>query len=210
MSSNFAVGAAIRALRTFVAERPREASCALCGARIAAHPAHPHLLSAHGGRVVCACGACSLLFGSEPGAAYRRLPRTVELYGEPVLSDADWRLLGVPIRLACFVRRATEEIECIYPSPAGPVRSALDSESTAVLTRHYPAARELLIDVEAIILCAVGERRAAFRVPVDECFRLVGLTRRNFRGASGGAPWWSALEGWVSELVQRSAGESHV
>ncbi len=210
MSSVPAVAASIRVLRAFVAERPRPAVCALCGANIAPHPAHPHLLSAHGGRVVCACGACSLLFGGEPNAAYRRLPRTVELYGEPTLRDADWQLLGVPIRLACFVRRTAQEVECIYPSPAGPVRSALGSEATALLTQHYPSVAELLLDVEAIVVCAVGERRAAVRVPVDECFRLVGLVRRYFRGASGGAPWWSALEEWMTELAQRSAEGSHV
>jgi len=210
MTGVHAVAASVRALRAFTAKRPRQAACALCGARIAEHPAHPHLLAASAGRVVCACGPCALLFAGDSGGAYRRLPEAVVAYGEPRLSDADWQVLGVPIRLCCFVRRTANEIECIYPSPAGPVRSALGADATALLVRYYPTLPSLERSVEAILLCAVGEQRQAFRLPIDECFRLVGLARRHFRGATGGAAWWSALDGWLTELCERSRGGSHV
>jgi hypothetical protein len=210
MTGAHAVAASVRALRAFTAERPRQAACALCGARIAEHPAHPHLLAASGGRVVCACGACALLFAGELGAAYRRLPEAIEAYGEPRLGDADWQVLAVPIRLCCFVRRTASEIECIYPSPAGPVRSALGADATSLLVQYYPALPALERDVEAILLCAVGDRHQAFRLPIDECFRLVGLVRRHFRGASGGSSWWSALDAWLTELSERSRGVSRV
>src|SRR5262245_13834121 len=110
----------LRALRAFVAERPESTACGLCGAIIPAHPHHEHLWLRKAGRIACACNACALLFASDVAAPYRRLPTEVEQLPPGALEEADWQLLGVPIRLAFFVRRAEPVLECLYPSPAGP------------------------------------------------------------------------------------------
>jgi hypothetical protein len=86
----------------------------------------------------------------------------------------------------------------------------LGREALELLTHHYPVLPSLAVDVEAIAVCATGAERATYRLPIDECFRLVGLVRRYFRGASGGAPWWSALARWLTELRSRSTEGSHV
>jgi hypothetical protein len=209
MTSAGAIAPAIRALRAFVAAPPAPARCGLCGTAIPAHPTHAHLFDTRRRRVECACGACTLLFGADDRAAYRRLPTRVELLPPSRLTDGDWQALGVPIRLAFFVARAPNAVECVYPSPAGPVASTLGAEEAAQLAAAYPGFRALVPDVEALLLAELAERRAAFRLPIDECYRLVGLARRHFVGGSGGAAWWAAFDAWLAELARRAGGGNH-
>ena len=42
-------------------------------------------------------------------------------------------------------------------------------------------------DVEALLVNRVGAVREYFIVPIDECYKLVGLIRLHWRGLSGGA-----------------------
>lgn len=206
MSVSAPVAASIRALRAFVVPRPKASACTLCGASIPEHPRHAHLWAKLGGRIVCACGACALLLGHEEGAPYRRLPTSVRALSGLVLGEGDWQALGVPIRLAFFVRRPETVVECVYPSPAGPVKSPLAREQSELLAARCPLFAEFQPDVEALLLCELGARQGAFRLPIDECFRLVGLVRRHWRGASGGAPFWAELDVWLAELGAREGG----
>ena len=54
-------------------------------------------------------------------------------------------------------------------------------------------------DVEALLVNRLGARRGSRRtsiscVPIDQCFKLVGLVRTHWRGLSGGEELWQALE----------------
>jgi hypothetical protein len=42
-------------------------------------------------------------------------------------------------------------------------------------------------------------------VPIDECYRLVGLIRSNWQGFSGGAEVWQKIESFFGDL-RRKAG----
>ncbi len=65
---------------------------------------------------------------------------------------------------------------------------------------------ELEPDVEALLVNRVGQAREFFRVPIDECYRLVGIIRSNWRGLSGGAEVWTAIEAFRAGLKARSGG----
>jgi hypothetical protein len=69
-------------------------------------------------------------------------------------------------------------------------------------------------DVEALVVnrLGVGTRQAAFLdhrpeyyiMPIDHCFRLVGLVRLHWKGLSGGTEVWDAIAGFFAEIRSRA------
>jgi hypothetical protein len=41
-------------------------------------------------------------------------------------------------------------------------------------------------------------------LPIDECYKLVGLIRGNWRGLSGGTEVWQKIAGFFAELKNRA------
>jgi hypothetical protein len=64
-------------------------------------------------------------------------------------------------------------------------------------------------DVEALLVNRVGSARGYtsaeyYLVPVDECYKLVGLIRAHWRGLSGGAEVWEEIAVFFNGLKQRA------
>ena len=57
--------------------------------------------------------------------------------------------------------------------------------------------------MEALLVNRVGQAREYFRVPIDECYKLVGLLRSQWRGLSGGSEVWDGIGGFFDELRDR-------
>jgi hypothetical protein len=61
-------------------------------------------------------------------------------------------------------------------------------------------------DVEALLVRRSDAGRGgassseALLVPVDACYRLVGLVRLHWKGFDGGAEAWAAIDGFFAEL----------
>ena len=87
-----------------------------------------------------------------------------------------------------------------YPSPAGAMESLLTLENWEALTRANPLLNELEPDVEALLINRVEQTRAYYMVPVDVCYRLVGLLRSTWKGLSGGQECRDALAAFFEEL----------
>jgi hypothetical protein len=49
-----------------------------------------------------------------------------------------------------------------------------------------------------------------YRAPIDQCFRLVGIIRRNWRGLSGGGEVWKAIDGFFRELAPQDDDHQEV
>jgi Family of unknown function (DUF5947) len=65
-------------------------------------------------------------------------------------------------------------------------------------------------DVEALLVNRLGASRGFaqhryFLVPIDQCFKLVGLVRSNWRGLSGGQELWRMLSVYFADLNARAA-----
>jgi hypothetical protein len=63
-------------------------------------------------------------------------------------------------------------------------------------------------DVEALLVNRIDLKREGgvaqyFVVPIGECYRLVGLIRLHWRGLSGGAEVWSAIQQFFGDLKSR-------
>ncbi len=188
--------AAFQTLRRLVPEADLAEHCGLCRQPLA--PQHDHLLDPRTRRLVCSCQACAILFNN-PAAQYKRVPRRVLFLRNCDISDAEWDALMIPIGIAFFVKQSVDghdRIAAYYPSPAGPVESLL------ALDVWYPAFDQLEPDTEALLVNRTA--REYFVLPIDECYRLVGLMRAHWKGLSGGNAVWREIQLFFQEMKNRA------
>jgi len=107
--------APLAALRRFARPANKQAErCELCSAELGAD--HEHLVDPGNRQLLCACGACALLFSSSTAAKFRRVPRRVRSLPDFRLTDAQWESLMIPIGLAFFFRNSVAgKLVAIYP-----------------------------------------------------------------------------------------------
>jgi len=194
-------------LRQF-ARRPRPAErCELCSTEIASQ--HPHLFDSAARKLVCSCDACALLFSGQAKARLKRVPRRIRLLANFQMADAQWDSLMIPINMAFFFRSSAEaKVVAMYPSPAGATESLLSLEAWNEFARSSPEL-EMEPDVEALLVNRIGHARGFtkaeyYLLPIDQCFKLVGLIRSQWRGFSGGTEAWQQIADYFREL-RRSA-----
>jgi hypothetical protein len=187
-------------------ERPLE-RCELCSVGI--RPDHPHLIELAQRKLLCTCEACAILFSGQ-GVKFKRVPRRVRSIPGFNLSDAEWNGLMVPINMAFFFKSSLENrLIALYPSPAGTTESLLALESWDDIVAHNPILNEMESDVEGLLVNRLGYSRGYsaaeyYLLPMDECYKLVGLIRMYWKGLSGGTKVWQELGGYFASLKTRS------
>jgi hypothetical protein len=195
----------LAALRRFV--RPRSAAverCEMCSAELSAE--HQHLVEPSSRQMVCACDPCAILFSGQAEIKYKRVPRRIRSLPDFRLTDAQWESLAIPIQLAFFFNSTPDgKVLALYPSPAGPTESLLALDSWDEIVRDNPVLRELEPDVEALLVKRVGGQHEYYLVPIDECYKLVGLIRAHWRGLSGGTEVWREIGQFYAALKERSS-----
>ena len=203
---------AFGALRQFIRPRRRDVErCELCSAEVATE--HPHLIEPGCRKLLCTCNACAILF-SGMGTKYKRVPRRVLALADFHLSDGQWESLMVPISMAFFFQSTPDaRVVAFYPSPAGATESLLPLETWRDIEDANLVLQELESDVEALLVNRVGHARGFaapeyYVLPIDECYKLVGLIRSNWRGLSGGTEVWREINGFFAALRKR-AGFAH-
>lgn len=191
------------------AARPGDAGapqerCDLCGEPVA--PGHRHLVDVETRRIVCACRACTLLF-ERPGAGgghLRLLPTRRTRLERFALEDTAWARLQIPVEMAFFFHSTPAgRVIALYPSPLGATESLLELEAWDELAAANPVLGGLEPDVEALLVCRAHGLREHWRVPIDDCYELVGLIRTQWRGFGGGEELWSALARFFDDLPTR-------
>jgi hypothetical protein len=199
---------AFGALRQFIRPRKRDVErCELCSAEVASD--HPHLIEPGTRKLFCTCNACAILF-SGMGTKYKRVPRRVLALQNFHLSDGQWESLMVPISMAFFFRSTPDSrVVAFYPSPAGATESLLPLETWTDIEAANPILQEMESDVEALLVNRVGHARGFtapeyYVLPIDECYKLVGLIRANWRGLSGGTEVWQEIARFFDGLKQRA------
>ena len=170
-------------------------------------PEHRHLLEVSTRQMMCACRPCSILFDSEAASEgrYRIIPDRHLFLEDFEMSDVQWESLRVPVDMAFFFHSTpAEKVVAFYPSPMGPTESLLKLSAWEELETHNPVLKGMKRDVEALLVNRVRGTREHFLVPIDECYRLVGLIRLHWRGLSGGREVWEEIEQFFEELRGRS------
>jgi len=67
-----------------------------------------------------------------------------------------------------------------------------------------PVLNEMQPEVEALLVNRIAKSHDYYLAPIDECYRLVGLVRSNWRGLSGGREVWTKIDQFFRELERRS------
>ena len=199
-------------LRRFVRARSAPVErCDMCSTALG--PAHQHLVEPATRRLICACPACTVLFSGSANKKYRRVPQTVRALTDFEMTDAQWEDLMIPINMAFFFQSsAAGRVIVLYPSPAGATESLLDFDSWQVIAQSNPQLQRMETDTEALLVNRVRQASDYFIVPIDECYKLVGLIRTKWKGLSGGVEVWEGINDFFAELRKRStevAGAAH-
>ena len=169
----------------------------------------------------CACRPCALLFRDRPADApagafsgFRTIPDRYLRDPDFVLTDQQWDALQIPVGMAFFLlssgvpdEGSGPSVLACYPSPAGATESELDLTHWSDGVGAGRLAALLEPDVEALLVRRSTRNDAATRcvlVPVDACYRLVGLVRRHWRGFDGGAEAWAHIDAFFDAVESRS------
>jgi hypothetical protein len=199
--------AGFSALRQFAKRDKTVEKCELCS--LALRPDHAHLIDLSQRKLICTCDACALLF-SGPSKKYRRVPRRIQAFPNFQLSDAEWNGLMVPINMVFFFKNSVENrVIAMYPSPAGATESLLELECWNDIVARNPALDQMEPDVEALLVNRLGYSRGYsapeyYQLPIDECYKLVGLIRAHWSGLSGGAEVWHQIDEFFRSIKARA------
>ena len=186
---------ALAALRRRARRRAEEEHCDLCAAPIPTQ--HPHLLEMKTRQLACACATCAILFPAQANARFKEVPREVRPLPHFSLTDAQWDALMIPINIAFFLRSSAEgKIVAYYPSPAGAMESLLDVGAWDAIAGDLG----MRDDVEALVVNRLRQPHEYYILPIDSCYRLVGMIRVNWRGLSGGEEVQAAIEQFFDEV----------
>lgn len=195
-------------LQTFLRRRPPARPgtvCDYCSAPLESE--HPHLIDLQARRILCACRPCAIVFEPDGAARgrYKRIPTRYQELDDFALDDATWDALQIPIALAFFFYNSVEgRAVAFYPGPAGATESLLPLETWDELGQRWPVLRSLAPDVEALLIRRTANGSAAFVIPIDAAYELVGTMRTNWRGFDGGEEARGRIEAFFADLRARS------
>jgi len=198
---------AFGSLRQFIRPRKRDAErCELCSAEVVSD--HPHLIEPGTRKLLCTCNACAILFSGMgqstsvcPGAFW---PWRISSLRWPVGKPYGAHQHGV-----LFSQHTRRESGRILSKPAGATESLLPLETWKDIEDANSILLEMESDVEALLVNRVGHARGFtapeyYVLPIDECYKLVGLIRANWHGLSGGTEVWQQIGGFFDGLKQRA------
>jgi hypothetical protein len=179
--------------------------CDMCGAPRADE--HPHVVNVSSRSLMCTCRPCYLLFTHDDAdLAYRAVPDrylSFETIPAPV-----WDELELPVGTAfLFLNSALERVVAFYPGPAGATESELSLDAWERVVAAVPGLCTLKPDVEALLVHTAersAEQTAAFLVPIDICYELVGHLRMLWRGFDGGQDVRKRLADFFAHLREKS------
>lgn len=167
------------------------------------------MLDVDSGELLCVCTACRILFDSAAagGRHYRLVPERRLVITDIDLDDVRWDEFRIPVGVAFFSYSSKAgRVIARYPGALGAAESTLSLETWESFASDNPLVQQLVPDVEALLVYrAKGERRH-YIVPIDECFRLVGLIRTQWKGFTGGKEVWRDIATFFDTLSARAVG----
>jgi hypothetical protein len=194
---------AVTLLRQLAQPSPVEEQCDFCNARLAC--THRHLVEMAKRKIICACDACAIRFHDVVGGRYRLVPRDIRALPGFQISEGQWESFALPINLTFFYFDSSAgRMIAMYPSPAGATESLLSAGNWDALEIDNPILKEMLPDVEALLVNRIGNAREYFITPIDVCYELTGLIRMHWRGLTGGEEVWTELADFFAKLRERA------
>jgi hypothetical protein len=172
------------------------ATCELCPIGIGED--HRHLLHLVERRIVCVCETCWSMRSGDPEF---RPPGSRTLWLEDfAMADEIWSAFQIPIGLAFLMRSSVSRgVVALYPSPVGATESELDLTAWDALCQANPVLDQMEPDAEALIVNRTADEHQYAIVPVDQCYRMVGLIKSRWEGITGGR----GVEEAIGEFFER-------
>ncbi len=203
-------GSPLASLRRISTTRPEPVvgeRCEMCAQQIADE--HQHVVNLESRVLMCTCRGCYLLFTAEHAEMrYRAVPDRYLSFPDFAFGAGEWEDLQIPVGLAFLFQNSVQDrVVAFYPGPAGATESELPLDAWARIVDANPQLGHLRPDVEALLLRGPSrdhEGFAAYAVPIDTCYELVGHLRSLWRGFDGGQEALSAIEEFFATVEQRS------
>jgi hypothetical protein len=176
---------------------PDAEHCDICAITIPAR--HRHLLHLVERRIDCACESCWNVRSGDP--EYRPAGNRTVWLPDLQIPDDLWAAFQIPIGLAFFMdSTVTSCVVALYPSPGGATESELHFESWNRMRELNPVLCTLEPDVEGLVVNRLADPPAYAIAPIDQCYALTGLIKRNWEGISGGPGVAQAVDAFFGEL----------
>jgi hypothetical protein len=125
------------------------------------------------------------------------------------LTDEQWQVLGLPVRLVYAVRSGTrdgsasDDWTLFFPSPAGPTQAEAPG-LWGTLIGTSTLGRAVVAEVEALLVHRgrTGGPAEVLLVPITTCFELVAAVRGHWRGFEGGDAARTIVDGLLERMRQ--------
>lgn len=175
--------------------------CSFCG-RILPDD-HRHLVDLSAMRFMCACEMCTIKM-AETGA-YKPLPQRYLQLDDFKMSDELWSDFLIPVNMAFFVNSTVRNgTVAYYPAPTGATESKLKMEPWAELQQLNPILNNLTPDLEALLINRLDATGQYYIVPIDCCYKLIGMIRIAWKGIFGGNDVNDIIRKFFSDLNEKS------
>jgi hypothetical protein len=99
-------------------------------------------------------------------------------------------------------------VVAVYPSPLGATESQLGLEAWSDLAARDPVLGSMEPDVEALLVDRTQGASRCWVVPIDVCYRLVGIVRTHWKGLGGGPEVWAEIARLFDSL-EKGASDVH-
>ena len=176
--------------------------CDFCGTVLPAD--HRHLVDLAAMKFMCTCEMCMILL-AESGK-YKPLPQRSLQLKNFQMSDELWADFLIPVNMAFFVVSSMRGgAVAYYPAPTGATESKLKMEPWNELVKLNPVLTEITPDLEALLINRLDNVPEYFIVPIDSCYKLIGMIRLTWKGIFGGKEVNDIIRQFFDELKQTSA-----
>jgi len=175
--------------------------CNFCGRILPSD--HRHLVDLAAMKFMCTCEMCMITMAESE--AYKPLPqRSLELEGFK-MSDELWSDFLIPVNMAFFVVSSNRKgTVAYYPAPTGATESKLKMEPWNQLVQLNPVLSDLTPDLEALLVNRLDNSGQYYIVPIDSCYKLIGMIRISWKGIFGGQEVNDIIRQFFSELKEKS------
>lgn len=175
--------------------------CSFCGRRLPED--HRHLVDLSVMKFMCTCEMCMITMPAKGN--YKPLPQRYLRLEDFNLPDELWADFLIPVNMAFFVMSTLRQgTVAYYPAPTGATESKLKMEPWQELKLLNPILNDLNPDLEALLINRLEDSNQYFIVPVDSCYKLIGMIRIAWKGIFGGTEVNQVINNFFKELNERS------
>lgn len=175
--------------------------CNFCGTILPED--HRHLADLSTMKFICTCEMCMILNVGK--GKYKPLPQRYLRLDNFNMTDELRSDFLIPVNMAFFIKSAVRNgAIAYYPAPTGATESKLKMEAWDKLTEANPILEDLTYDLEALLVNRLGDTGQYYIVPIDHCYKLIGMIRMAWKGIFGGKEVNDIINKFFNELKEKS------